>query len=86
MLGAQRRSGPRRDPARHAGPLQEILAGRFQLLMAVAAQAGQAIENARMHETLISQAGLKGRDLDLATQVQKSFLPKTKRCSPQTSA
>ncbi len=47
----------------------------LRLLMAVAAQAGVAIENARMHETLIEQAGLK-RDLELATQVQKSFLPK----------
>ncbi|HZZ82047.1 MAG TPA: SpoIIE family protein phosphatase [Gemmataceae bacterium] len=47
----------------------------LKLLMAVAAQAGVAIENARMLETLIEQAGLK-RDLELATQVQKSFLPK----------
>jgi serine phosphatase RsbU (regulator of sigma subunit)/pSer/pThr/pTyr-binding forkhead associated (FHA) protein len=47
----------------------------LKLLMAVAAQAGVAIENTRMLETLIEQAGLK-RDLELATQVQKSFLPK----------
>jgi phosphoserine phosphatase RsbU/P len=47
----------------------------LRLLMAVAGQAGVAIENARMHETLVEQAGLK-RDLELATQVQKSFLPK----------
>jgi sigma-B regulation protein RsbU (phosphoserine phosphatase) len=47
----------------------------LRLLMAVAAQAGVAIENARMHESLVDQAGVK-RDLELATQVQKSFLPK----------
>jgi phosphoserine phosphatase RsbU/P len=47
----------------------------LRLLMAVAAQAGVAIENARMHETLVALAGLK-RDIELATQVQKSFLPK----------
>ena len=47
----------------------------LRLLMAVAAQAGVAIENARMHETLITSAELE-RDLQLAQRVQKSFLPK----------
>ncbi|MBI1830163.1 MAG: FHA domain-containing protein, partial [Planctomycetes bacterium] len=48
----------------------------LRLLIAVAAQAGVAIENAKMHETLIARAGLE-RDLELAQRVQKSFLPKT---------
>lgn len=47
----------------------------LKLLMAVAAQAGVAIENARMHESLIERAGLE-RDLETAKRVQKSFLPK----------
>lgn len=47
----------------------------LRLLMAVAAQAGVAIENARMHESLITRAELE-RDLELAKRVQKSFLPK----------
>jgi serine phosphatase RsbU (regulator of sigma subunit) len=47
----------------------------LRLLIAVAAQAGVAIENAKMHESLIARAGLE-RDLQLAHQVQKSFLPK----------
>jgi len=47
----------------------------LRLLMAVAAQAGVALENARMHETLVARAGLE-RDLELAQRVQKSFLPK----------
>lgn len=48
----------------------------LRLLIAVAAQAGVAMENAKMHETLIARAGLE-RDLELARRVQKSFLPKT---------
>lgn len=47
----------------------------LRLLMAVAAQAGVAIENARMHESLIARARLE-TDLETARQVQKSFLPK----------
>ncbi len=47
----------------------------LRLLIAVAAQAGAALENARMHESLIARAGLE-RDLELAQRVQKSFLPK----------
>jgi len=47
----------------------------LRLLMAVASQAGVAIENANMHETLIARAELE-RDLELAHRVQKSFLPK----------
>ena len=47
----------------------------LRLLMAVAAQSAVAIENARMHETLVVRAGLE-RDLQLAQRVQMSFLPK----------
>ncbi|MCI0376230.1 MAG: SpoIIE family protein phosphatase [Gemmataceae bacterium] len=47
----------------------------LKLLLAVAAQAAVAIENARMHETLVARAGLE-RDLMIARQVQMSFLPK----------
>jgi serine phosphatase RsbU (regulator of sigma subunit) len=46
----------------------------LRLLMAVAAQSAVALENARMHETLIGRAELE-RDLLLAQRVQKSFLP-----------
>lgn len=52
----------------------------LRLLMSVAAQAAVAVENARMHESLVSRAGLE-RDLKLAHQVQLSFLPKA---PPQT--
>jgi sigma-B regulation protein RsbU (phosphoserine phosphatase) len=47
----------------------------LKLLLAVAGQAAIALENAKMHETLVAQAGLE-RDLKLAHQVQLSFLPK----------
>ncbi len=47
----------------------------LRLLMAVAGQAAIALENAKMHETLVARAGLE-RDLRLAHQVQMSFLPK----------
>jgi sigma-B regulation protein RsbU (phosphoserine phosphatase) len=47
----------------------------LRLLMAVAAQAGVAIENAHMHESLVERAELE-RDLEIAHRVQKSFLPK----------
>lgn len=47
----------------------------LKLLMAVAGQAAIALENARLHESLVARAGLE-RDLRLAHQVQMSFLPK----------
>jgi serine phosphatase RsbU (regulator of sigma subunit)/pSer/pThr/pTyr-binding forkhead associated (FHA) protein len=47
----------------------------LKLLLAVAGQAAIALENAKMHETLVARAGLE-RDLALAHQVQLSFLPK----------
>src|SRR5207247_10388708 len=47
----------------------------LKLLMAVAGQAAIALENAKLHDSLVSRAGLE-RDLRLAHQVQMSFLPK----------
>jgi phosphoserine phosphatase RsbU/P len=47
----------------------------LKLLLAVAGQAAVALENARMHETLVARASLE-RDLRSARDVQKSFLPK----------
>ena len=47
----------------------------LKLLMSVATLAAVAVENARMHDSLVSRAGLE-RDLKLAQQVQLSFLPK----------
>ncbi len=47
----------------------------LRLLMAVAGQASVAIENARMHESLVARAKLES-DLETAKVVQKSFLPK----------
>lgn len=47
----------------------------LNLLMAVANQASTALENARMHEEMMAKERLK-RDLDLAHQVQMSFLPR----------
>jgi serine phosphatase RsbU (regulator of sigma subunit) len=46
----------------------------LNLLMAVANQASTALENARLHEDLVARERLK-RDLELAHQVQLSFLP-----------
>jgi serine phosphatase RsbU (regulator of sigma subunit) len=46
----------------------------LNLLMAVANQASTALENARLHEDLLARDRLK-RDLELAQQVQLSFLP-----------
>ena len=47
----------------------------LKLLLAVSGQAAVALENAKMHETLIARANLE-RDLKTAHQVQLSFLPK----------
>jgi serine phosphatase RsbU (regulator of sigma subunit)/pSer/pThr/pTyr-binding forkhead associated (FHA) protein len=54
----------------------------LKLLMAVAGQAAIALENAKMHETLIARAG-RDQDLKTAHKVQLSFLPKK---LPQVSA
>ena len=47
----------------------------LKLLLSVARQSAIALENAKMHESLVARAGLE-RDLKLAHQVQMSFLPK----------
>jgi len=47
----------------------------LRLLMAVAAQAGVALENARMHEIEVVHAEIE-RDLALAHRVQNIFVPK----------
>jgi serine phosphatase RsbU (regulator of sigma subunit) len=47
----------------------------LDLLMAVANQASIALENARLHEDLLARERLR-RDLELAQQVQLSFLPR----------
>jgi serine phosphatase RsbU (regulator of sigma subunit) len=46
----------------------------LKLLWGVAYQASVALENAQMHESLMAQERVK-RDLELARQVQLSFLP-----------
>ncbi|GIW91614.1 MAG: hypothetical protein KatS3mg109_2046 [Pirellulaceae bacterium] len=48
----------------------------LEILAAVAAQAGIAIANAQLHEQILRQRTLE-RDLQLANQVQRSFLPGT---------
>ncbi|MGD9855910.1 MAG: PP2C family protein-serine/threonine phosphatase, partial [Planctomycetaceae bacterium] len=47
----------------------------LDVLVSVAAQAELALENARLHETVLRQREME-RDLDFATQVQLGFLPK----------
>lgn len=46
----------------------------LDLLISVGSQAGMAIENGTMHETLLRQRDLE-RDMEIAAQVQQSFLP-----------
>ena len=78
-----------RNEGRAVGVIQLDTQDRFKkftqddlrLLMAVAAQAGVALENARMHESLVTRAELE-RDLELAKRVQKSFLPKKLPAAP----
>jgi serine phosphatase RsbU (regulator of sigma subunit) len=47
----------------------------LRLLCTVGAQASLAIENARLHEQVIRQRALE-RDLELAREIQRSFIPK----------
>jgi len=47
----------------------------LKLLVGVANQASVALENAKLHEDLVARERLK-RDLELAKEVQTSFLPK----------
>ncbi len=49
----------------------------LEVLLAVAAQAGIAIDNAQMHETALRQRLIE-RDLALANEVQQGFLPDTR--------
>jgi serine phosphatase RsbU (regulator of sigma subunit) len=53
----------------------------LEILAAVAAQAGIAIANAQYHEQLVRQRTLE-RDLQLANDVQRSFLPATPPAIP----
>jgi serine phosphatase RsbU (regulator of sigma subunit)/pSer/pThr/pTyr-binding forkhead associated (FHA) protein len=48
----------------------------LKLLLSVAGQSAVALDNARMHESLLLRIGLE-RDLQTARQVQHSFLPKS---------
>jgi len=48
----------------------------LRLLMGVASQASVALENAKMHEDMVHRERMK-RDMELAKQVQLSFLPKS---------
>jgi serine phosphatase RsbU (regulator of sigma subunit) len=48
----------------------------LEILVGVANQAGIAIENAQLHEQMIEQRLVK-QDLELASQVQLAFLPKS---------
>jgi serine phosphatase RsbU (regulator of sigma subunit)/pSer/pThr/pTyr-binding forkhead associated (FHA) protein len=47
----------------------------LRLLCTVSAQASLAIENARLHEEVMRQRALE-RDLELAREIQRSFIPK----------
>ena len=46
----------------------------LDLLVSVGSQAGLAVENGTMHETLLKQRDLE-RDMEIAAQVQQNFLP-----------
>lgn len=46
----------------------------LELLASVAIQAAIAVENAQLHEVAVREAAIK-RDLDLASKVQRGFLP-----------
>ncbi|HUT11747.1 MAG TPA: SpoIIE family protein phosphatase [Thermoguttaceae bacterium] len=51
----------------------------LEVLLSVAAQASIAIDNARLHEYALRQRAVE-RDLEVADQIQRSFLP---RCRPE---
>ena len=55
---------------------KQFLQEDLDVLAAVASQAAVAIQNAAMHETLIERERME-RDLKLAEQVQKRFLPQS---------
>ncbi|WP_010585671.1 SpoIIE family protein phosphatase [Schlesneria paludicola] len=60
---------------------QPFNADDLDLLVSVGAQAGLAVENASMHESLLKQRDLE-RDMEIATQVQLSFLPSSSPIVP----
>lgn len=49
----------------------------LDLLVSLSSQAAMAIDNARLHQELLSKREME-RDLDFATQVQLGFLPKSR--------
>lgn len=53
---------------------QQFSADDLDLLASVGAQASLAVENAKLHESLVAQRDLD-RELEFATQVQLGFLP-----------
>lgn len=53
---------------------QQFSADDLDLLASVGAQAALAVENAKLHESLVAQRDLD-RELEFATQVQLGFLP-----------
>jgi serine phosphatase RsbU (regulator of sigma subunit) len=55
--------------------IQEFSSEDLEILVSVSSQIILALENARMHEELLSQRDLE-RDLEFATQIQLGFLPK----------
>lgn len=55
-------------------PTEHFTGDDLNLLAAIANQAALAVSNARLHSQLLTQDRMQ-RDLELATRVQKSFLP-----------
>jgi len=53
----------------------------LEVLASVAIQASVAVDNAKLHESLVEQREL-ARDLELAREVQKSFLPERPPTAP----
>lgn len=53
---------------------QQFTQDDLDMLVSVSSQAGLAVENAYLHEELVKQRGVE-RDLEVATQIQLSFLP-----------
>ena len=64
---------------------KQFLQEDLDVLAAVAGQAAIAIQNAAMHESLLERERLN-RDLRLAEQVQKRFLPQSVRRSRASSS
>ena len=60
---------------------REFTKSDLELLVCVANQAAMALDNARLHEELLTQRDLE-RDIDFATQIQLGFLPREKPSVP----